>query len=200
MAIVHRARLTPSKIELAQAWLDRQPWGGDGAPEQVGSYRFDDPDGEVGVEALLIRRGDEVLQVAMTYRSAPLAGGDDHLIGTLQHSVLGARWAYDAAYDPVGRGCFARSLAGDQAQAELEIWDGGRPVGHREPDVALRRVGNRTGPIAADDPRVRIGRVLTPYGGAEPTDTVALVADWSGGSSIVAVLGEGTATGAVGSG
>jgi hypothetical protein len=55
MAILHRASVTPSKRELAEAWLDEQPWAVDGGVEMLGSYRFDDPAGEVGVEAMLVR-------------------------------------------------------------------------------------------------------------------------------------------------
>ncbi len=38
--------------------------------------------------------------VPMTYRSGPRET-DDGLIGTAQHGVLGLRWIYDAAHDPV---------------------------------------------------------------------------------------------------
>ena len=37
----------------------------------------------------------------MTYRGAPLAGAEEALIGTSEHGVLGTRWIYDAAHDPV---------------------------------------------------------------------------------------------------
>ncbi|MEI2826114.1 MAG: hypothetical protein V9F04_06650 [Dermatophilaceae bacterium] len=36
----------------------------------------------------------------LTYRSAPLAGADRALVGTIEHSVLGTRWVYDAPHDP----------------------------------------------------------------------------------------------------
>ena len=45
MAILHRATITPTKLELAAAWLDRQGLGGGGHVELAGSYRFDDPPG-----------------------------------------------------------------------------------------------------------------------------------------------------------
>ena len=44
----------------------------------------------------------------MTYRSGPLDGADDALIGTSEHGVLGTRWIYDAAYDPVAVTAAAR--------------------------------------------------------------------------------------------
>src|SRR6185437_2260330 len=40
-------------------------------------------------------------QVPMTYRAQALAGAGDALIGTAEHGVLGHRWIYDAAHDPV---------------------------------------------------------------------------------------------------
>jgi hypothetical protein len=105
MALLHNAVLRPSKQELIAAWAPGQPWfvGDAGAEvESVGSFRFDDPDGEVGVETLLVRFGTgPLLQVALTYRSAPLAGSEGLLVGTMSHSVLGDRWIYDGTGDPV---------------------------------------------------------------------------------------------------
>src|SRR5256885_8713836 len=40
-------------------------------------------------------------QVPMTYRAHALAGTGGALIGTAEHGVLGHRWIYDAAHDPV---------------------------------------------------------------------------------------------------
>ncbi len=67
----------------------------------IGSYRFDDPDGRVGMEVHLATAGDAVLQVPLTYRDEPLAGADDALITKMQHSVLGTRWVYDGLRDPL---------------------------------------------------------------------------------------------------
>ena len=39
--------------------------------------------------------------VPVTYRGAPLAGAEAALLGTSEHGVLGRRWIYDAAQDPV---------------------------------------------------------------------------------------------------
>lgn len=178
MAILHRATVTPTKPELVTSWLDKQPWGGTGALEVAGTYRFDDPDGEVGVEAFLVRRGGRMLQVAMTYRAAPLPGAEAHLIGTLRHSVLGERWVYDARHDPVAVACFARALSGEQEQASLEVYDGDELVARREPDV---RVGQRSG-TASNPGEVRIADVLD-----EPMDGHDLVvATWSDGEAVVA--------------
>lgn len=105
MALLHHAQLTPSKTELLAGWVSARPWFvGDQTGElaSVAAFRFDDPEGEVGVETLLVRSGDgPVMQVPLTYRGAPLDGSDTALIGTLEHSVLGKRWVYDGAGDPV---------------------------------------------------------------------------------------------------
>jgi hypothetical protein len=71
VAILHsNAEITPTKPELLATWLPTQPWFGDAsALRLVGAYRFDDPDGAVGMETHLVRAGDgPVLQVPLTYR------------------------------------------------------------------------------------------------------------------------------------
>jgi hypothetical protein len=111
MAILYKATLVPSKLELMTSWLTSQPWieGIDAtAVSAVGAYRFDDPDGEVGIETYLLKSADgTTIQVPLTYRSAPLDGADSFLVGTTEHSVLGTRWVYDGCGDVV----FVRSLA-----------------------------------------------------------------------------------------
>lgn len=183
MAIVHRATVTPSKIELVTAWLDRQAWGGAGEVEKIGGYRFDDPDGEVGVEALLVRRGPYVLHVPLTYRAAPLADAETHLVGTMEHSVLGRRWIYAAAGDPVALACFAEALAGSRDQAGEDLWDGDTFVEHRTPTVVVSVEGSVEGDAPAT-PRVRFVHVLDDT--ASHDDQRRLVADWPGGRAVVA--------------
>ena len=101
MARFHVATITPTKAELMAAWAPTQPWGpasGDGI-DVIGSYRFDDPDGRVGMETHLINASGALLQVPLTYRDEPL---DDEaaLITTMEHSALGTRWVYDGLRDP----------------------------------------------------------------------------------------------------
>jgi hypothetical protein len=102
MALFHLATITPTKAELIAEWAPSQPWGprGDAPTEVIGSYRFDDPDGRVGMETHLVTAGDTLLQVPLTYRDEPLDGADDALIVEMQHSVLGTRWVYDGLRDP----------------------------------------------------------------------------------------------------
>lgn len=102
MAVFHRATITPTKAELIAQWAPSQPWGPSAADaiDVIGSYRFDDPDGRVGMETHLVTAGGDVFQVPLTYRDEPLAGGDGALITTMEHSVLGTRWVYDGLRDP----------------------------------------------------------------------------------------------------
>ena len=72
MAIVYRAELRPSKIELITTWLDSQSWGGSDEVTALGAYRYDDPDGAVGVEGHLVSRDGIMLHLPLTYRGAPL--------------------------------------------------------------------------------------------------------------------------------
>ncbi|WP_328994597.1 hypothetical protein OG394_08955 [Kribbella sp. NBC_01245] len=122
MALIHRAQIRPTKMELIGGWLPSQSWyAGGGQPEvqPLGSYRFDDPAGEVGIDSHLVRAdGAQILHVPMTYRAAPLAGGEPWLIGTTEHTVLGKRWVYDACGDPVYANALAAAILAGGAQAE----------------------------------------------------------------------------------
>jgi hypothetical protein len=207
MAILHRATITPTKLELVEAWLDQQPWGGSGDLEQVGAYRFDDPAGEVGVEALLVARGDVTLHVPMTYRGAPLEDADAHLMGRMQHSVLGERWVHEAQGDPVGVACFVAALSGHLEQAGLDVWDGDRLVERREPSARISVVLDEPAGAVPDvdpDPALDLdGRVVSASVG-DATLYVARVIErdgetgvagmrqlevaWSGGRAVVAAL------------
>jgi len=102
MALFHVAKTSPTKAQLIADWAPTQTWGppADRPVEVIGSYRFDDPDGRVGMESHLVTAGDMLLHVPLTYRDAPLEGADDALIVEMQHSVLGTRWVYDGLRDP----------------------------------------------------------------------------------------------------
>lgn len=102
MALFHRATITPTKGELIAEWVPTRPWGPSTADsiEVIGSYRFDDPEGRVGMETHLVAAGGVLLQVPLTYRDEPLDGAEDALITEMQHSVLGTRWVYDGLRDP----------------------------------------------------------------------------------------------------
>ncbi|MEA5455057.1 hypothetical protein SPF06_10035 [Sinomonas sp. JGH33] len=209
MAVIHRATLVPTKLELIHPWLARQPWaGGDGELSRVGSYRFDDPDGEVGIEGFIVERGGTIFHLVLTYRGAPLAGAEPWLIGTMEHSALGTRWVYDGAGDPAAVAALMRGARGEQEQAVLEVHDGDTVVGVQEPDVRVYASGagapsfagapfaGSAGqlPALVSDGRVcevtfggatlRVARVL----GSEVGGGAQLVARWRDGADSVAAL------------
>jgi hypothetical protein len=101
MAIVHNTTMNPTKLELLAAWLPAQPWfaGAGREPEltRVGGFRLDDPQGEVGIEFMLVADGSgdqpAVYQVPMTYHSRELPGAEGRLIGTSEHGGLGSMTA-----------------------------------------------------------------------------------------------------------
>jgi len=109
VSIIYRTTLTPSKLELIAAWLPTRSWYRltGRAPELVkaGGFRLEDPEGEVGIEFMVVtdESGNQptTYHVPMTYRGALLEGAEGALIGTMEHGVLGQRWAYDGTRDPV---------------------------------------------------------------------------------------------------
>ncbi|MFF4445487.1 1,4-alpha-glucan branching protein [Streptomyces sp. NPDC001502] len=109
MAVIHRTTMSPGKLELLAGWLPLRPWyrGGTGGPQlsKAGGFRLDDPEGEVGIEFMVVTDtggdGPVTHLVPLTYRGAPLKGAEDGLIGTSEHGVLGRRWIYDGTHDVV---------------------------------------------------------------------------------------------------
>lgn len=181
MADIYQAQLNPEKFDVISTWLSQQEWtaGIDVAPEsltKISSYRFDDPDGQVGIEIHIVGAGEQVFQVPLTYRGAPLEGADEHLIATMDHSILGKRWVYAGMGDPVFRqrldhaiataGISARQYRVDDDGARLEeITDVARAWG--------------TGPLpGAED--VEMLHVLTPDSATEGSEAGLLLGRWSG--------------------
>lgn len=120
-AIIHDATLTPTKLDLLAAWLPSQAWfNGEASDlERVAGYRFVDPDGEVGIDTMLIRSGGVLYQVPLTYRSEPLPEAEESFVGTMEHSVLGTRYTYDAVGDPVYLVELLRVIHEGDTEAEL---------------------------------------------------------------------------------
>ncbi|MEX5721685.1 CG0192-related protein [Geodermatophilus maliterrae] len=201
MALVYRAELSPSKLDLVGGWVSTRPWGrGTGSDlQRIAAYRFDDPDGEVGIEAHLVRTADgRLLHVPLTYRGAPAPGQEAHLVGTMEHSVLGRRWVYDACGDPVAVTAYLRAVVtgGTGAEEHVVTGDGFTPratdaavVGSGAPGVHVGpldglSVGDsdaattvRTGPLT-----LVVHRVLQPT--AAPGGPV-LTGTWAGQASPV---------------
>lgn len=121
MALIYTTTLSPTKSEIIARWLPSRPWfSGDATDiDLVAAYRFDDPDGDVGMESHLVATSDGmVFHVPLTYRGAALEGADDFLLGTIDHGVLGKRWFYDALGDPVYRNALATAIAQGGVEAE----------------------------------------------------------------------------------
>ncbi|WUS98377.1 1,4-alpha-glucan branching protein [Streptomyces sp. NBC_00708] len=151
MAVIHHTTLSPTKLELLAAWLPTRPWYvGSGHPDlaRSGGFRLDDPQGEVGIELMVATDTSGAEPVAyfvpLTYRGAPLAGAEDALVGTTEHGVLGKRWVYDGAHDPVlAERLFALldGRAEPQAQSETDTPD---------PTVTHSSTGGPFGTVVAE--------------------------------------------------
>jgi len=147
------ATLTPHFRDFLPPWVARQPWyRGTGPPAltPVGYFRFEDPDGEVGVETHLVAAGSVLYQLPMTYRGAPL-DRPDALIATAEHSVLGTRWIYDGEADPVWAAELLR-LVRTESAAEPSGKRGVEPAGAR---------GRLLGPVDGWV-RIELRRVVEP--------------------------------------
>ncbi|MFG1919330.1 hypothetical protein [Micromonospora sp. NPDC048898] len=201
MALLHKATLRPTKLELLATWLPGRPWYvGPSGVEVVsrGAYRFDDPAGEVGIETILVGAPDgPVHHVPLTYRAAPLDGADTWLVGTTEHSVLGRRWVYDGCVDEVYAAALAHAIRTGSGQAEqyFEV-DGRREV--REPSVtvtvsgagnadaapvgAVRRVVDEDSTLIVTD---SVEMVVVRRPGAVDTAGAALFGSWEGQSTSV---------------
>lgn len=168
MALIYNAQLNPSKIELLRDWVPTQSWLGScdaSSLDAVDAYRFDDPDGEVGIETHLLRTADgRILQVPLTYRAAPLDGAESYLIRTMDHSVLGERWVYDGCGDPVYAAALATAVVTGGSGAALEFDDPAkeRPVtahvsGSGHHDAALPAVNEISCVVDGTDTVVTAG-------------------------------------------
>lgn len=175
MALIHTdAELTPGKLDLVAAWLPAQTWGASGEVTRLATYRFDDPAGEVGMETFVVAVDEAVLQVPMTYRGAPLEGG--RLVGEMEHSVLGHRYAYDATTDPVYLDTVRQVVVDGGHEAEWVLPDG-TVIPRLRTSAAV--TGAATDPSAAT---ARVDVVRRPF---EASDTSAdavgtLTGTWQG--------------------
>jgi len=152
MATIHRTTLVPSKLDLLTEWLPGRRWyrGTGRAPAltRAGGFRLDDPAGEVGLEFLVVVDGDEgagtTYFVPLAYRGAAVAGADEQLVGTSEHGVLGRRWIYDGAHDPVA------------VAALLDLVTGGTDAQHQDrsdtPDPSVGRSWTGAGRVVAAAP------------------------------------------------
>jgi hypothetical protein len=200
MALVHpNATLSPSKRELMGAWLPTRPWHDGTDRKPVGSFRFDDPAGAVGMEGFLLGAdGVSTLFLPLTYRGAPLDGADEHLVGTTEHSELGTRWVYDGCGDPVFVSSLAHAiLAGATGvDHEFEGEDGSRETmptnaqvrGSGSADTEVAGITEASpydeGPLTlvnAGPWELVVARVV----GTELSAAQTLAVSWKGGADVV---------------
>ncbi|MEU2394922.1 1,4-alpha-glucan branching protein [Streptomyces sp. NPDC007369] len=196
MAVIHRTTMTPTKLELLASWLPGQPWytatGGAPEPVKAGGFRLDDPEGEVGIEFMVVADASAEPPVAyhvpMTYRGAPLEGAEAGLLGTSEHGVLGTRWLYDATHDPVAVERLLALLRGEAVPQEQSVSGTPDPTVAVEnataalpaPDAALRAVHGPQGTeihVAGLPAALSVTRVLRP--GAPAGGAAAVVAGWT---------------------
>ncbi|MGY2001885.1 maltokinase N-terminal cap-like domain-containing protein [Blastococcus sp. SYSU DS1024] len=178
MATIHRTTMVPTKLELIGGWLPRQPWyrppGAPPALRRAGGFRLDDPAGEVGLEFLVVADGppgrETTYFVPLSYRGAPLPGAEEGLLGTSEHGVLGTRWIYDAAHDPVA---VAQVLAFVAGAAEAQHQDDSDT-----PDPSV--TGHWTGAGAPEaTTSVEFVRVLRPGDSAPGEAAGSIEAGWT---------------------
>lgn len=199
MARFHRATITPTKDELIVAWVPTRPWGPAAGVEieVIGTYRIDDPDGEVGMENFLVRAGDDVLHVPLTYRDAPLDGSGPTLVGVMEHSVLGTRYVYDGVSDPRAVTMLAAVAMTGQGEAlGMAVYDGRWYVAptnvriagggwtlERVPLDAFELVGEDASTAVLRNDRFELTVWRRPQLGERPA--LGLAASWDGGAPLV---------------
>lgn len=161
------ATLEPKKLEIISRWIHKQPWFRGHANDLriVGNFRFEDPDGEVGLDSILVESEGDVYYVPLTWRSSTLPSWAE-LLGEAEHSELGNRFCYNAATDPVFVAEAERVIAEGDTQSEIHTTAGEV----REPVVQVR--GNGT-PLR-EGGKLRVVRRLGTYYPGESK----LVATW----------------------
>lgn len=193
MAIMYKADLSPTKSEIIAGWLPRQSWLAgrsiDAADIRLlGSFRFDDPDGEVGLETHIAAVAGSVAHVPLAYRGAPLDSAKEGLLGTMDHSVLGKRWIYDAAWDPVYWTMLAATILDGLPQAEqFYAVDGGLEAVDETVHIESNGSVNAETPPIREAIPVTDGRVTTLAAG-ELDLTIDRLIDLSGRTDTAASL------------
>ena len=199
MALIYSTTLRPSKLDLIASWLPGQNWfhGDVSQLEAVGAYRFDDPEGEVGMEGhILIAGSDTVYHVPLTYRGAPLDGAEAALLGTVEHGVLGTRWFYDATGDPVYRAALTHVITtGGREAAEFVAESSDAEAAPRETTTKVWGSGSAGSTLGASVPSMGTLEVMRELAGATPDSPYGWVlrGTWPGLKfpALFAVLKEG---------
>ncbi|WP_166972832.1 maltokinase N-terminal cap-like domain-containing protein [Brevibacterium atlanticum] len=181
MADIYAAQLNPGKLEVITEWVTRQDWAAeldlDANPlKKVTAYRFDDPAGEVGIEVHIVASGDQLLQVPLTYRAAPLEGADDAFVANMEHSILGKRWVYAGMGDPLFRQRLDHTIATASTAAKQYRVD---DAGNRQNEITEVAHAFGTGPLPGAGDVEMLYR-LSPESPAEKSDAGLLLGRWDG--------------------
>ena len=167
----------PSKLDLLSSWLPAQPWyrPTGQAPElaRAGGFRLDDPAGEVGIEFCVVtdRAADRATTylVPLTHRATACDQAAAGLVGTSEHGVLGHRWVYDGAHDPVLVTTLVAFLQGE-VQAQAQSLSDTPDLTVTSQPVTSAHLAVVTSAVAADGPGCTDVRVTTAGPGDEPDE------------------------------
>ncbi|KAB1949883.1 maltokinase N-terminal cap-like domain-containing protein [Brevibacterium linens] len=181
MADIYAAQLNPGKLDVVTDWVAKQDWVAEldlaaNPLEAVTAYRFDDPAGEVGMEIHIVKSGDQLLQVPLTYRGEPLEGADDAFVANMEHSVLGKRWVYAGMGDPLFRQRLDHTIATASTAAKQYRVDA---EGNQGEEITHVAHAFGTGPLPGSGD-VEILYRLSPDSPAEKSDAGLLLGRWEG--------------------
>jgi predicted trehalose synthase len=163
------APLPQPLVELLHRWMPAQRWypakGRGVGLRPLGTRHTDDPAGHAAIRVHVVGldSGDrvDVVQVPLTYRTAPLEGAEHALVGQLHDPDLGERWVYDGPHDPA----YVASLL-----TSLRLPDGVTAVAPGSPSRVLKGEQSNTSiivePADAGPVIVKVFRTLHP--GANP--------------------------------
>ncbi|MEU1960767.1 1,4-alpha-glucan branching protein [Nocardia sp. NPDC019304] len=187
--------------QLLASWLPGRAWYRGGKvpdPQKAGGFRLDDPDGEVGIEFMVVTEHSgtqpHTYHVPLTYRGSPLPDAAEALVGTSEHGVLGTRWVYDATRDPVAMAQIVALLTGHarpQAQSASDTPDPSVTV-HSTDTLSAAvgfgpvRDGSSSTDITVGSRIIRIHRLLqAPISPAEPAVAGRVSAPWRLGADVI---------------
>ena len=149
---VRDRELRPDVASLLQPWIARQRWyvGSGSAPalEYAGHLRFPDPEGEVGIDVVLLRDrcgpSPVTYQVPLTARREPVPELEHALITATEDEARDRWWIYDGPHDPAYVAALLAAITegtGSDHAGDHDAHAVGRPSG---PPADGRWSGGRT--------------------------------------------------------